>query len=206
MPANNKPERSARAVVPKVKNYCQTPRWCQFVLVGSFNGDINMNMPAKLFAVALLAAGTCSMAVPAGAAPITAPLSLQNTGMSSVETVQWRRGWRGRGGWGWGPGIAAGLIVGGAIAASQYPYGYGYGYAPYGYGDGYGYGYAPAPGYAAPGYAAPGYAAPGYAAPGYAGPGYAGGDAVAYCSQRFRSYDPASGTYLGYDNQRHPCP
>jgi hypothetical protein len=30
--------------------------------------------------------------------------------------------------------------------------------------------------------------------------------AVAYCSQRFRSYDPASGTYLGYDGLRHPCP
>jgi hypothetical protein len=29
---------------------------------------------------------------------------------------------------------------------------------------------------------------------------------VAYCSQRFRSYDPASGTYLGYDGERHPCP
>lgn len=28
----------------------------------------------------------------------------------------------------------------------------------------------------------------------------------AYCSQRFRSYDPGSGTYLGYDGQRHPCP
>jgi len=31
-------------------------------------------------------------------------------------------------------------------------------------------------------------------------------DAVAYCMQRFRSYDPASGTYLGYDGLRHPCP
>jgi hypothetical protein len=30
--------------------------------------------------------------------------------------------------------------------------------------------------------------------------------AVAYCMQRFRSYDPASGTYLGYDGRRHPCP
>lgn len=29
---------------------------------------------------------------------------------------------------------------------------------------------------------------------------------VAYCSQRYRSYDPASGTYLGYDGLRHPCP
>ena len=32
------------------------------------------------------------------------------------------------------------------------------------------------------------------------------GDATAYCLQRFKSYDPASGTYLGYDGQRHPCP
>jgi hypothetical protein len=28
----------------------------------------------------------------------------------------------------------------------------------------------------------------------------------AYCAQRFRSYDPASGTYLGLDGARHPCP
>jgi hypothetical protein len=27
-----------------------------------------------------------------------------------------------------------------------------------------------------------------------------------YCAQRYRSYDPASGTYLGYDGMRHPCP
>ncbi|WP_035703844.1 BA14K family protein, partial [Bradyrhizobium genomosp. I (2014)] len=33
-----------------------------------------------------------------------------------------------------------------------------------------------------------------------------GGDSAAYCAQRFKSYDPASGTYLGYDGQRHPCP
>ena len=31
-------------------------------------------------------------------------------------------------------------------------------------------------------------------------------DAVAYCMQRFKSYDPRSGTYLGYDGHRHPCP
>ena len=31
-------------------------------------------------------------------------------------------------------------------------------------------------------------------------------DAVAYCSQRFRSYDPVSGTYVGYDGIRRPCP
>jgi BA14K-like protein len=90
---------------------------------------------------------------------------------------------------------------------------------------------APPPGYAGgppagggpPGYAGdppaggpPGYAAgpPGYAAgpPGYAaGPSvYAGGrpagDPVASCMQRFRSYDPKTGTYLGNDGQRHSCP
>lgn len=26
-----------------------------------------------------------------------------------------------------------------------------------------------------------------------------------YCAQRYQSYDPASGTYLGYDGRRHPC-
>lgn len=31
-------------------------------------------------------------------------------------------------------------------------------------------------------------------------------DVQAYCSRRFRSYDPASGTYLGYDGKRHACP
>jgi hypothetical protein len=31
-------------------------------------------------------------------------------------------------------------------------------------------------------------------------------DADAYCSQRFKSYDAGSGTYLGYDGNRHPCP
>jgi hypothetical protein len=45
---------------------------------------------------------------------------------------------------------------------------------------------------------------------GYPAPyGYYGGysaDAVRYCMQRFRSYDPGSGTYLGYDGYRHPCP
>ena len=33
-----------------------------------------------------------------------------------------------------------------------------------------------------------------------------GGDDAAYCAQRFRSYDPGSGTYLGNDGLRHPCP
>ena len=47
--------------------------------------------------------------------------------------------------------------------------------------------------------------------PGYYGPppvayGPPPGDAIAYCMQQYRSYDPRSGTYLGYDGFRHPCP
>ena len=53
--------------------------------------------------------------------------------------------------------------------------------------------------YCAPGY----YPGPVYGVPAYGPPP---GDTIAYCMQRFRSYDPASGTYLGYDGYRHPCP
>ena len=79
-------------------------------------------------------------------------------------------------GFGWGFG--AGLL-GGAIVggALAAPY-----YGPYYYGPGY---YPPAYG--------PGY----YPAP--------AGD-PAYCARRYRSYDPATGTFLGYDGVRHPCP
>ncbi|WP_366145057.1 BA14K family protein [Bradyrhizobium sp.] len=31
-------------------------------------------------------------------------------------------------------------------------------------------------------------------------------NADAYCAQRYSSHDPASGTYLGDDGMRHPCP
>ena len=54
-----------------------------------------------------------------------------------------------------------------------------------------------------------GYAAP---APTYegrsveVGPDPSSQSAVGYCEQRFRSYDPASGTYVGFDGMRHPCP
>ena len=110
----------------------------------------------------------------------------------SVETVQYRRGWRGgyRGGGigGAGLGLAAGALIGGAIIGATQPPGY-YGYS--GYDRGYGY---------APGY--PGYYEEGYVA---VSP-YARGNEVAYCQQRFRSYDPTSGTYLGFDGMRHPCP
>jgi hypothetical protein len=51
------------------------------------------------------------------------------------------------------------------------------------------------------------------AAPGYYGyaqspyyDGYSAQPPEAYCMRRYRSYDPSSGTYLGYDGYRHPCP
>ncbi|HVX98434.1 MAG TPA: BA14K family protein [Pseudorhodoplanes sp.] len=44
----------------------------------------------------------------------------------------------------------------------------------------------------------------------YVGDAYAGptedGSAIAYCRQRYRSYDIRTQTYLGFDGQRHPCP
>jgi hypothetical protein len=107
------------------------------------------------------------------------------------------RGDRGRGfGRDAGFAAAAGVATGAAIAAG----GYGYGYSGQYYGDNYAYD------------------------PNYAGDGYdnsyaydngdqqawgdqttvaVGGDA-SYCAQRYRSYDPASGTYLGFDGLRHP--
>jgi hypothetical protein len=58
-------------------------------------------------------------------------------------------GWRG-GGWGWGGvglGLAAGAVIGSALAAPYYDYGY-YDYPAYTYAPAYyGYGYAPAYGY-----------------------------------------------------------
>jgi hypothetical protein len=150
------------------------------------NGESLMNRSSKLIVAAAMAAAMPLLVAPAGAAPLSSPLALKNAAASPVETVQFRRGW-GRGGW-VGPAIA-GAIIGGAIIGATQPYGYG----GYGYGPGYGY---------APGYAyGPGYR-PGYVA----GPAYGAGDEIAYCQQRFRSYDPRSGTYLGYDGLRHPCP
>ncbi|MCP3476368.1 hypothetical protein NLM33_39810 [Bradyrhizobium sp. CCGUVB1N3] len=86
----------------------------------------------------------------AAAAPMPTNVATMKA-MVGDDTVQvyWR------GGWGWGLGaLAAGAIIGGAIASSG-PYGYyggPYG-SPYGYGYGYGYGYAPAYYGYAPGYA-----------------------------------------------------
>jgi hypothetical protein len=91
-------------------------------------------------------------------------------------------GWHGghRHGGGFFPGFLAGSAIGiGSAFASPYYYD-----DPYGYYDSYGY-YDESPSVEV--------------VP-------SGGDDVAYCQQRYRSYDVNSGTYLGYDGLRHPCP
>ena len=99
-------------------------------------------------------------------------------------------GWNGghryrhRGG-GFFPGAVAGAVIGGALASS---------YAYYG-GSGY-YGSD----YYDDGYYDDGAVVAAVPAP------VGGDDAVAYCMQTYQSYDPASGTYLGYDGLRYPCP
>src|SRR5271166_3529153 len=118
----------------------------------------------------------------ASAAPVIDHLAFKNASPSAIEFVQWR------GGWGWGApaagGFVAGALVGSALAAPYY-----YGPGPY-------YPYYPSPYYPP--------APAGYYAPG-SGPPPAG-DAVAYCEQRFRSYNPKTGLYIGTDGHLHPCP
>ena len=143
--------------------------------------------------------GGALMAVPASAAPMSAAsgptLELATGGNDLVETVQYRRygygpryGYRGgyyRGGRGAavGAGIAAGVIGGalaaGALAGPRYV--------------------EPAPIYVEP---APVYGAP-VRAYGY---GASDVDAVAYCSRRFRSYDPETGTYIASGGVVRACP
>jgi hypothetical protein len=161
-----------------------------------------LNPLRKLVFAASLGAGIASFVSVASALPVLDALAIKNAAPPTLEEVQWRGRW----GWGWGApvaaGVVAGALVGGALAA---PY---YGYGPYYPGPYYPgpapayYGYPPPPPRyppPAPGHPPP---APGHAAP----PGASAGDPVAYCTQRYRSYNPQTGTYLGTDGQRHQCP
>lgn len=84
-------------------------------------------------------------------------------------------------------GAVGGFLLGSAIFG--YPRYYGYPRNYYGYPRYY---YAPGPAY--------------YYPPPRAYYGRPYDPAIAYCMRRFRSYDPYSMTYLGYDGYRHPCP
>jgi hypothetical protein len=85
-----------------------------------------------------------------------------------------------------GAGFVTGLAVGSAFGYGAYadPYYYGDDYA---YSEGYDAGYDT-----------------GYPVDTGVVVSSAGGD-PSYCAQRYRSYDPATGTYLGFDGLRHPC-
>ena len=122
----------------------------------------------KIVSAAIVVGTSCLISFPPA---VAAPMMGASGGKElaagpALETVQYRRwhqGYRPHGGhyrrhYGTGAavlgGLAAGAIIGGAIANSQAQ----------------------------------------------------ANDAVTYCAQRYRSYDVASGTYLGYDGNRHPCP
>ena len=129
----------------------------------------------------LMVATTPWLVAPVIAAPLTSPLMLKSAAVPSVETVQYRRGRlrlrrRSRRARHRRRTHRRGDYWRNTALRLLLPSGY-YGYPPGYYGQAYA---VPAP--------------------------YIGGDAVAYCVQRFRSYDPYSGTYLGYDGLRHPCP
>jgi hypothetical protein len=113
------------------------------------------------------------------AVALTAFTVVATAAPASAAPWGWHHGWHG----GWGGAVAAG-VIGGAVAAATSPL-----WAP-GYYDYY-------PGYA---YEPYGYTvAPGPVA-------VAGGNSAAYCESRFRSYNPSTGMYLGFDGQYHPCP
>jgi hypothetical protein len=119
-------------------------------------------------AAMVLGASSLISPLPAAASSTMAVAGAERLAASaqSLQTVQYRRwhrgyryhGWYHRPHYGTGAavlgGLAAGAVIGGAIANSQ----------------------------------------------------ARANDAFVYCAQRYRSYDPASGTYLGYDGNRHPCP
>ena len=144
----------------------------------------------KRFSAAVgLAAFLAGTAVPADAAPVPSSVAvLKSAGATALTDVRYR----GRGGAGVAAGIATGLILGGIIASQPRYYGYGPGY--------YGYYGGPPPLFYGPRVFYP----PGHYGP-LVGPGYDGGDWMSYCFSRYRSFDPATGTYMGYDGRRHVC-
>ena len=128
-------------------------------------------------------------------------------GRGNAQFAQGARGgeFRGERDRGFGRGIAAGAVAAGVATGAAVAYGNNYGYYndgyydPNAYGDSYAYddGMTYDTGLPLVAFDQPQGPVVGEQA--------MGGDA-SYCAQRYRSYDPASGTYLGFDGLRHSCP
>ena len=129
-----------------------------------------------LTSAVLIGATALSLSVPAISAPMINQAPLAASVPTATENVQYYRG----GGYGRG-------------------YGYGGGYRR-GYGRGGGNG-------ALIGGLAAGAIIGGAIAAGAASQANAAAQQNAnYCAQRYRSYDPESGTYMNNDGNRYPCP
>jgi len=134
-----------------------------------------------LTSVVLIGATALSFSVPAISAPLMVQPKLAQTTTTSLptENVQYYRG----GGYGRG-------------------YGYGGGYR-----GGRGYGHRGGGGNGALiGGLAVGALIGGAIAAGAAQSNAQSQQGASYCAQRYRSYDPASGTYLNNDGNRYSCP
>jgi hypothetical protein len=127
---------------------------------------------------------------------------------STPAAARWHRAW----GPVAGAGAVAGAALGGVAAATSpwwggyygnYPYSYPYGYSgTYAYAPGYNYNY----GYATPAWGF-GESTNGYAQPEWNGTyGYGVPRDQAWCESHYRSYNPATGMFLGYDGRYHACP
>jgi hypothetical protein len=142
---------------------------------------LNMQIVALMVAGAAALSGAASNT--ASAMPMAGALALSETAGNDVLPVWWYREW----GSGSAPAFAP---VAPPYYYRSYPrYYYSYYDAPprahrYDYDDAYDRYYAyeryPAPRY--------------------------GRGAVAYCASRYLSWDPETGTFIGYDGLRHPCP
>ncbi len=151
----------------------------------------------RTLAVAAALAGCAALATPASAAPMaaaSAAVASTQADAGLLQNMQWRPyGYYGPGYYRYnrGPAVGAGIaagVIGGALAAGALA-------APppppvYVYPE-------PAPVYVAP---------PAYAAPRAYGYSVEDTDAVAYCSRRFRSYNPETGTYIAKGGVVRACP
>jgi len=154
-------------------------------------------MGAPAMGARMVGAPTANFARPAGPAPgasfaaapsrpmgpTTTAATTWNGGRTAWNGGTWNGGWRHHGGRWWPGAVAAGAALG-AYAA---------------YDGGY---YDTGPAY----YADDTYYDSGFSDDGATVAVVPGGGDASYCAQRYRSYDPASGTYLGFDGLRHPCP